>query len=117
MSQEFSEELTLGPAYDSDERLLAVKDTPMNGARFSQTFASSQEKSSGSGAPLRNGSLVSLGAFWFMTLIGLSVPYRRWLERRCGVATLAFVKEVSFAPPPSYSELELERSVQSDGAG
>ena len=44
--------------------------------------------------------LASPVAFWVATCLGLTLPYRFWLDRRCGVATLTFVKEIS-APQPA----------------
>ncbi len=39
-------------------------------------------------------SFVSLGVFWVATLLGMTVPYRFWLESKCGFATLTVVKAV-----------------------
>ena len=70
------------PGYDTDHRLLAVK--------AGQYYVSFMPKS-----PLGEFSTKSLQlGFWLSTLLGMSIPFRIWLESKCGVATLMFVKEV-----------------------
>ena len=48
-------------------------------------------------------SSVNLFSFWLTLFLGLTVPYRIWLESQCGFATLTVVKEVSFDPPAPLS--------------
>lgn len=59
--------------------------------------------------------LASPGAFWLATCLGLTVPYRFWLDSKCGVATLTFVKEV-FAPPRREAFLHQEEKVHHQAA-
>ena len=62
--------------WDLDERMLGVR-RPL-------------------GAP---GALWSPGGFWLFACLGLTVPYRALLERRCAVATLEVVKRVRSRRP------------------
>lgn len=70
--------------WDLDERMLGVR-RPL-------------------GAP---GALWTPGGFWVFACLGLTVPYRALLERRCAVATLEVVKRVRsrrVVAPPSPAE-------------
>ena len=71
------------PGYDSDERLLVVK---------AGQYVTSFLPKVGSLGEISTKSLT--WAFWLLTLAGLSLPFRMWLESKSEVATLLFVKEV-----------------------
>lgn len=62
--------------WDADERMLGVR-RPL-------------------GAP---GRLWTPAGFWIATSLGLTVPYRGLLERRCAVSTLEVVKRVRSLRP------------------
>ena len=47
----------------------------------------------------RPGALWTPGGFWLFAGLGLTVPYRALLERRCAVATLEVVKRVRSRRP------------------
>ena len=53
--------------------------------------------------------------FWLSTMVGLSVPFRMWLESKSGLATLLFVKEVAMRPSPSAGS-SLEAAAGEGGA-
>ena len=69
--------------WDLDERMLGVR-RPL-------------------GAP---GALWTPGGFWLFAGLGLTVPYRALLERRCAVATLEVVKRVRSRRPEAPASPE-----------